>query len=123
MLSELYFFITIFNICSLVEKFSFAFLKGNDRRFKKDYGFEAPQIQKESAQMGDVIAAGDAGLQQHAYSAHTGIYLGDDLYISQSPSPRNDVISNSKPSTIKIRDVSDLKDREKITYRSMKNAK
>ena len=73
--------------------------------------------------MGDVIAAGYAGLQQHAYSAHTGIYLGDALYISQSPSPRNDVISNSKPSTIKIRDVSDLKDREKITYRSMKNAK
>ena len=75
-----------------------------------------------SPEPGDIVSSGSANARR-TNDAHTGIYIGEGLYVGQSPLPfPGEITGNVKGSTIKIRPVSSMPNK-RIVYRSTGNLK
>ena len=81
------------------------FLNSGDKDMARE-GYKVKFVDEANREPGDIIVGGSAGTNG-AYAAHIGVYIGNELYISQSPSSQYDQLVGQAPG-MKIRDVSTL---------------
>ena len=69
-------------------------------------GYKVKFVDEANREPGDIIVGGRDGINGE-FEAHIGVYIGNELYISQSPKSQYDQLVGQAPG-MKIRDVSTL---------------